>query len=198
MNPTAHVPSHARNVPSRRRPRTTSLPSRPRATRCRWRRIDGLHIRPRTAARGPRGPRVGPARVEPVRAHADVGTSRRQVPWTAALTPPPLCVAHARTIRGLDVAPVRLAAAEARDDADHRGGAQQEADVYPNPSSGWLTVTGSPNTRWELLDPQGRVALTHTLHTEQQRINATHLAPGIYLAVWQTSSGIQSRRVVIQ
>ena len=76
--------------------------------------------------------------------------------------------------------------------------AQQEADVYPIPSSGWLTVTGSPNTRWELLDPQGRVALTHTLHAEQQRINATHLAPGIYLAVWHTTSGIQLRRVVIQ
>ena len=75
---------------------------------------------------------------------------------------------------------------------------QLAADVYPNPSSGWLTVTGSPNTLWELLDPQGRVALTHTLHAQQQRINATHLAPGIYLAVWHTTSGIQSRRVVIK
>lgn len=76
--------------------------------------------------------------------------------------------------------------------------APQAAEVYPNPSSGWLTVSGMPNTRWELIDPQGRVALTHKLQSQQQGINATHLTPGIYLAVWHTTAGIQLRRVVIQ
>ena len=81
---------------------------------------------------------------------------------------------------------------------DVEDAAQLAAEVYPNPSSGWLTVTGMPNKRWELIDPQGRVALTHTLQSQQQGINATHLAPGIYLAVWHTTAGILSRRVVIQ
>ena len=69
-----------------------------------------------------------------------------------------------------------------------------EVYVYPNPTTGVITVAASNITRIEVIDAMGRVAMTQNCSANTMNISA--LAEGVYTLRVTTENGVSLKRVV--
>jgi hypothetical protein len=69
-----------------------------------------------------------------------------------------------------------------------------DINVYPNPTTGVITVAASNITRIEVIDAMGRVAMTQNGSANTMNISA--LAEGIYTLRVTTENGVSMKRIV--
>ena len=69
-----------------------------------------------------------------------------------------------------------------------------EISVYPNPTTGVITVAAANITRIEVIDAMGRVAMTQ--NGSANTINISALAEGVYTLRVATENGVSMKRIV--
>jgi hypothetical protein len=74
-----------------------------------------------------------------------------------------------------------------------------QPEVFPNPTTGWATVSGIPaNATLYLLDMQGQVILQNNNCTNKQQLNLEGLAKGVYMLKVVNSKSVYSLKVVVK
>lgn len=70
--------------------------------------------------------------------------------------------------------------------------------MYPNPTTGRLTVTGTPGTLWSMHLPDGRFVYQMVLSSESQTIDVNFLPRGMYITSWQNMTGSSTQLLMLE
>lgn len=69
-------------------------------------------------------------------------------------------------------------------------------EVYPNPASDIITLRGTTQSQIMIADVSGKII--ETMNAVQQRMDVSHLAPGVYFIQAKTAQGIQQKKFIKQ
>jgi len=69
-------------------------------------------------------------------------------------------------------------------------------DVYPNPAFDVVNLKGMTQSQVRILDISGK--MIEQVNASQQRINVSHLAPGIYFVQAKTPRGMEQKKFIKQ
>ncbi len=70
--------------------------------------------------------------------------------------------------------------------------------IYPNPTSGLLTIQSEMDASFQIVDINGKMILEETIKTGENKINLTNCSNGIYTLKITSSKGIFFSRIAIQ
>lgn len=73
----------------------------------------------------------------------------------------------------------------------------QIVSVYPNPTSGFLTIENCKSAEMSLYSIDGKLQYSATISQEQFRLDVSNLPKGIYALVINGNSGVKSTKVVV-
>jgi len=70
-------------------------------------------------------------------------------------------------------------------------------NIYPNPSSGTLTVEASPNSWLYIFDLQGRLVFSKKLYNQYNSLDISTLGNGIFIAKVQNEDAFHVKKLII-
>jgi hypothetical protein len=69
-------------------------------------------------------------------------------------------------------------------------------EIYPNPATDAITLRGTTQSQVIISDISGKIV--ETTNAMQQRVDVSHLAPGVYFVQANTAQGIQQKKFIKQ